>query len=296
MGKISDTAIIHPNVVIGKNVNIDDDVEIYEGCILKDNVSIGKGSIIRERCVLSENVTLGKMCSIDYNVIIRENVFIGNEAFVGADCILGELLAGQLSNMKQNSRLIIGDFSIIRSKSIIYGGCKIGRNFQTGHRVTIRENSIIGNNVRIGTLSDIQGECEIKDYVNIHSNVHIGQKSLIQKYVWIFPYVILTNDPTPPSDKLIGVNIEEYAVIATNSVILPGIKVGRGALVGAGSVVTKDVNIEEVVIGNPAKPKGKIQDIKDKETGENIYPWQYNFERGMPWQGIGYENWVNRQE
>lgn len=70
----------------------------------------------------------------------------------------------------------IGESAIIRSHSIIYTDVRIGKNFQTGHRVTIREKSEIADNVRIGTSSDIQGFCTIGNYVNIHSSVIVGQK------------------------------------------------------------------------------------------------------------------------
>ena len=74
--------------------------------------------------------------------------------------------------------------------------------------MTIRENSNIGEHVRIGTLSDIQGYCQIGNYVNMHSNVHVAQASIIHDYVWLFPYVVLTNDPQPPSMTTAGVEID----------------------------------------------------------------------------------------
>ena len=158
-------------------------------------------------------------------------------------------------------------------------------------RVTIREGAKIGDHVRIGTLSDIQGHCEIGNYVNMHSNVHIGQKSIIKDYVWIFPYVVLTNDPTPPSENLVGVIIESFAIISTGSIILPGVHIGEDALIGAGAIVNKDVENEKIVVGNPAKPISDVRKIKNKVTGESIYPWRYTFDRGMPWEGEGYTSW-----
>src|SRR5581483_1539376 len=111
----------------------------------------------------------------------------------------------------------------------------------TGHRVTVREGAQAGKNLQIGTLCDIQGHCTIGDYVRFHSNVHIGQRAKIGNFVWIFPYVVLTNDPHPPSDVLIGVEVEDFASIATMSVILPGVKVGTHSLVAAHSSVSRDV-------------------------------------------------------
>lgn len=200
--------------------------------------------------------------------------------------------------MKEKSLhfLDIGNNAIIRIETIIYSSSVIGENFQTGHRVTIRECSNITSYVRIGTLSDIQGYCEIGNYVNIHSNVHIGQQSKIKDYVWIFPYVVLTNDPNPPSENLLGVLIKKFAVISTGSIILPGITIGEEALVGAGAIVTKDVLPRKIVIGNPAKDVGYTNKVKNKVTGEMVYPWKYTFNRGMPWEQIGYKEWKAEQK
>lgn len=255
----------------------------------------GKNVIICEGAVIGDNVVLGDNVYIDIGVIIRDNVSIGAGTFIGARCIIGEYLSDFFEDhINKSHRLSIGENAIIRSETIIYGDSEIGDEFQTGHRVTIREKSKIGNHVRIGTLSDVQGFCEIQDYVNMHSNVHIGQKSLVKKYAWIFPYSVLTNDPNPPSENLIGAIIEEFAIVATGSIVLAGIKVGKEALVGAGAIVTKDVASGKVVVGAPAKEISDVTEIKNKVTGEAVYPWRYHFDRGMPWKGVGYDQWEQK--
>lgn len=265
---------------------------IAENVILGDNVVLGDNVTIKSGCILEDNVTVGDNVYIDYNTIIHSNVTIGAGTTIGERCILGEYLADFYEDrVNKIHPLHIGKQSLIRSETIIYGDSDLGDCLQTGHRVTIREKAKIGEHVRIGTLSDIQGHCEIQDYVNLHSNVHVGMKSLIKKYVWIFPYVVLTNDPNPPSNSLMGVTIEEFAIVATGSVVLPGKTVGSNALVGAGSIVTKDVKSNTIVVGNPAKERGDVTSVKDALTGNQVYPWQYSFDRGMPWEGIGYKNW-----
>lgn len=247
---------------------------------------------ISEGVHIGENVIIEDGVYIDYGAIIRDNVHIKKNTFIGARCIIGEYLADFFDdNINKRHPLIIGEGSLIRSETIIYGECTIGDYFQTGHRVTIRENSKIGHHVRVGTLSDIQGYCEIQEYVNIHSNVHICMKSTIKKYVWIFPYVVLTNDPNPPSEMMLNITIEEFAILATASIILPGLTIGKDSLVGAGAIVTKNVMEQKVVTGNPAKEICDITEIKNKITGEQVYPWRYTFDRGMPWRDIGYEDW-----
>lgn len=253
---------------------------------------IGENVTILDDVIIGENVKIGNNVYIDHNCIIRDNVTIGDNTTIGAASILGEYLVDFYDERKNGFHpLVIGTNSIIRSGTIIYGDTNIGDNFQTGHRVTIREKTEIGNNVRIGTLSDIQGDCVIEDYVNLHSNVHVGMKSHIEKYVWIFPYCILTNDPTPPSNNLQGVHIKQYAIVSTNSIILPGKTIGENSLIGAGSIVTKDVDELECVVGNPAKVICKVTDIRNKETGEKLYPWPNSFDRGMPWENIDFEEW-----
>lgn len=248
---------------------------------------------VHSTVIIGENVILGHDVTIGAYTIVYDNVSLGSGTVVGPNCILGEPLAEiyEFPSSYENPVLSIGNDSIIRSGTTIYAGTDIGGSFECGHGVTIREAARIGQNVRVGTLSDVQGHCEIGDYVRLHSNVHIGHRSVINDYVWIFPYVVLTNDPHPPSNILLGVTIEEFAVIATMSVILPGVKVGKDSLVGACSLVRNDVPAEAVVVGNPAKQVASIHDIKSRLDGSNVYPWREAFDRGMPWQGIGFHAW-----
>ena len=251
-----------------------------------NNVKIGVGVIIGKNVVIEDDVC------IESYTIIRDNVRIKKGTFIGAYCILGEYQMDYYQGEENTLHpLIIGEESIVRSGTIIYGDCEIGSYFQTGHRATIREHSKIGNHVSIGTLCDLQGYCNVGNYVRLHSNVHIGQKSQIEDFVWVFPYVVLTNDPTPPSEQMKGVVLKSFSVIATGSVLLPGVVVEGDTLIAAGAVVTKNVPKNAVVGGNPAKVISDISKIKNCETGQTVYPWRYTFKRGMPWEESDYETW-----
>lgn len=263
------------------------------------NNEISKSAVIKEDVIIGDDVYIGDNVVIEQHCVIRNHVHIGNNTKIGIGCILGEILSDYYDNEDDNPLLSIGENSLIRSYSILYGGTTIGNDFQTGHRVTIREFSNIGEHTKIGTLSDVQGYCDIGNYVNAHSNVHVGQKSIIEDYVWLFPYVILTNDPTPPSFDLKGVTVKKFAVVSTGSILLPGVVVGSDALVGAGAIVTKDVEEETIVVGNPAHSLGSVRKIKNHVTGEQAYPWRYQFDRGMPWANIGYDTYsttLNKNE
>lgn len=263
-----------------------------EHCIIADNVQFGSNVSIGHNCIIEENVIIGDNTFIDSNTVIRSGVTIGEGSFIGSNCIIGEYwMDFCLDRQHHEHPLTIGKKALIRSGSIIYAGSTIGDNFQTGHQVTIREKAVIGNNVSIGTLSDIQGNCKIGNYVRLHSNVHIGQLSEIDDFVWIFPYVVLTNDPTPPSENFVGVHVHSFAIVATGSVIMPGLDIGQDSLIGAGAIVTKSVEPYAVAVGNPAKPISDVRKVKNKITGEPVYPWRDHFSNYMPWDGIGFDAW-----
>ncbi|WP_022756269.1 acyltransferase [Butyrivibrio fibrisolvens] len=254
----------------------------------------GKNVTIKDGCQIGSNVVLEDNVYIDFNCIIRDNVTIKSGTTIGANCIIGEYTADWFSDHNSEIKpLVIGKDSIIRSGSIIYSYNVIGNNFQTGHHVTIREKTKIGNNVSVGTLSDVQGNCTIGDYVRIHSNVHIGQLSRIDSFTWIYPYVVLTNDPTPPSDNFVGVHIKPFAVVATGSLIMPGIEIGQDSLVAAGAIVTKNVDDYAVVAGNPGKKISDVRKIKSHFADVNVYPWREHFETYMPWIGQDFKTWYS---
>jgi len=247
---------------------------------------------IHPTALIDEGACVGANVTIGAYAIVHAGVDLGDHSVVGPHCILGEPTMDFYRQRPYESQpLSIGEHALIRSHSVLYAGSSIGEHFQSGHRVTIREKSNLGHHVRLGTSSEILGDSTIGDYVSLHSSVVIGEKSHIGNFVWIFPYSFLTNDPHPPSRSLIGVTVEDFAVIAAMVVILPGIHVGRDALVGASSLVTTDVLPEAVVLGSPARQVATIRDLKDTETGLSAYPWPYHFDRGMPWEEVGYANW-----
>lgn len=162
--------------------------------------------------------------------------------------------------------LHIGDESKIRYGTIIYLGSKIGKKMETGHNVIIREENKIGNDFKIWNNSVVDYGCKIGNNVKIHSNCYVAQFTTIEDDAFLAPGVTIANDIHPGCDFskecLKGPTIKKGAQIGVNSSILPFVTIGEYAVIGAGSVVTKDIPPYSVAYGNPARVRGKIKDIK----------------------------------
>jgi acetyltransferase-like isoleucine patch superfamily enzyme len=157
----------------------------------------------------------------------------------------------------------IGKDAVLRSGTIIYCDVIIGDRFQTGHNVMIREKTRIGDNVSIGTGVVIEGNTQIGNHVNLQSMVYIPTNTTLEDRVFIGPNAVLTNDRYPPSGigGLVGPVIERDAAIGANATILPGVRIGEGALVAAAAVVTRDVPAHMLAVGAPAKIKDLPPDL-----------------------------------
>lgn len=156
----------------------------------------------------------------------------------------------------KNPVLKIDDNAFIKSHSVIYTNSRIGKNFKCGHSVLIRENTTIGNDCLVGSHSIIEKECVIGNHVIIQSSVYIPNCSIIDDNVFIGPRVCFTNDKymlINSSTHLKGPHIEEGVRIGANSTLLPGINIGKNTIIGAGSVVTKNIPKNKMVYGNPAR-------------------------------------------
>ena len=235
-------------------------------------VKIHPTSYVDPQAKLGTDVEIGAFCIVHGNVVIGDRTKISAYSEIGLSTPLGN-----------GSPLIFGEDSLIRSHSIFYESSSFGPRLVTGHRVTVRENTLAGESFQIGTLTEIQGDCEIGDHVRFQSGVFVGKKTKIGNFVWILPHVILTNDPTPPSNTLLGCNIEDYASVAAMAVILPGVTVGKHSLVAAHACVTKDVPPHMVVAGVPARIIGETKSIKRRDgSDEAAYPWTQHFHRGYP--------------
>ena len=143
-------------------------------------------------------------------------------------------------------------------------GVKIGKNGNIGKDVYIDTNVVIGDN------------CKIQNFASLYHGLTIGND------VFIGPHVCFTNDLYPRAaiwneERLVKTVVKDGASIGANSTVVAGVTIGRYAMVGAGSVVTKDIPDNALVYGNPARIRGFVCDCgikmvkKSKEKNLHLF-------------------------
>lgn len=139
---------------------------------------------------------------------------------------------------------------------------KIGKNTRIWQFCVILKNAEIGENCNINSGVFIENDVIIGNNVTIKSGVQLWDGITIGNNVFIGPNVTFTNDFLPRSkvypENFLKTAIQEGASIGANSTIIGGISIGKYAMIGAGSVVTKDIGAHELWYGNPSRHKGYV--------------------------------------
>ena len=143
----------------------------------------------------------------------------------------------------------------------------IGKNVMIWHLTYVGDNVEIGDDSKIGSLTHVDYDVKIGKNTKIEGQVYIPPKTVIGNDCFLGPGVVLTNDLYPMSEKMIGVTVEDGAIIGAGSVIRPGVTIGKNSVVAMGSIVTKDVPEGVVVMGNPAMYVYS-RDVYDKKREE----------------------------
>jgi acetyltransferase-like isoleucine patch superfamily enzyme len=206
---------------------------------------------------------------------VHANVELGDGAFVDETATIGLPPSGVGDG---ELRTVIGPGAVIRSHTVIYAGTTIGARFNTGHGALVRESNTIGDDVSVGTNASLEFGNRVGDRVRIHTGCFL-ESCVIGDDVFLGPHVVFTDDPHPACpryrDCVGGATVRDQVSIGANATILPGIVIGEGTLVGAGSVVTSSIPDGVVAAGNPAKV---LKDVAE------LVCWPGFFERPYAWR------------
>lgn len=203
---------------------------------------------------VEKDVSLGNGVRIGQNSIIKENVTIGEDVVIFPNVYVG-----------RNTR--IGDGSIIQYGAFIEHDCNIGKHCRIGTSTVLRRETNIGDHSIFGSLSASEGKNWIGNHVLIHSQCHLTTGIIIEDWVFIAPMFVGANDPKMVHgrrrvERFVpqGPHIKFGSGIAVNVSLLPGVVIGRECIIGASSLVTKDVPDFSIAFGTPARAVKSVED------------------------------------
>ncbi len=204
--------------------------------------------------------------------MIYPNVSVGEGTVIQDGAVVGEPPRGATPG---ELRTVIGAGGVVRSGTVIYAGAVIGDRFNSGHGALIREDNVIGDDCSVGTNAVLEAGNRVGSGTRIHSGCFLEHTTLGAR-VFLAPHVVFTDDPHPICPRylecVLGATVEDDVSIGANSTILPGLRIGAGSLIGAGSVVTKDVVAGSVVAGSPAV---RVKDVADLVCFKGFYERPY---------------------
>ncbi len=145
---------------------------------------------------------------------------------------------------------------------------QIGENTTIWQFVVVLKNAVIGNNCNINCHTFIENDVVIGNHVTVKSGVYLWDGIIVEDSVFIGPNATFVNDQFPKSKQypteFQKTILKKGCSIGANATILGGIKIGENSLIGAGSVVTKDVKPHALMLGNPAKQVGWVNQVGEK--------------------------------
>lgn len=220
--------------------NIPKSAKLGDHVVMEENVSIGENVIIGHHSVLLKGTQIG------------DNVVIGSHAVLGIKPAASQTMRGISSS---NNPLVIQSGTKIGNLTSIYAGTEIGKNVFIGDHASIRENVSIGEQSVVGRGAIVELNTTIGKSCTIQTLAYVTGDTVLEDHVFIGPCVSMSNDKYMGAQAyaLKGPVIKRGAKIGNNASLLPGITIGKNTIVGAGAVVTKDIDADKIIAGVPAK-------------------------------------------
>jgi acetyltransferase-like isoleucine patch superfamily enzyme len=200
-------------------------------------------AVVAETAIVYPGTVLGEGCRIlDYAVVGKQPTL------------------GPRSTTKQEDLppLELGPGTIVSTGAIVFAGSRLGARVIVGDQACVRERCDVGEDVVIGRGALVENDTTIGALTKIQADAYITAYSTLEDHVFIAPCVVMTNDNfmgrTERRHELIkGPTIRRGARVGGGAILCPGVVIGEEAFVGAGAVVTKNVDPRMLVIGSPAR-------------------------------------------
>jgi acetyltransferase-like isoleucine patch superfamily enzyme len=201
------------------------------------------------------------MAEVHANAIVYPGTVLGEGVKVLEYAVVGKqptLSPRSTAKREELPPAEIGDGTIVSTGAVVFAGAKVGARVILGDQSCVRERVVVGDDVVIGRGSLVENDTTIGAMTKIQADAYITAYSTLEEHVFVAPCVVTTNDDfmgrTERRHELVkGPTIRRGARIGGGAVLLPGVEIGAEAFVGAGAVVTKDVEPRMLVVGNPAR-------------------------------------------
>lgn len=229
--------------------------------VIDHTATLGKNCWIGHHVVIHKDVVIDDAVTIGDNVVILEGTRIGARTIIGPNSVLGRQPVGHPQRdhpFPTIAALQLGADLHIGAGVILYAGSAFADGIRIGDQTTVAELVEVGAETVIGRSVAIDSHTKIGQRVMIQTGSFVGGHTTIDHEVNIGPGVVLTNDkymraqPFPLCGPHIGLGVR----IGANATLLPAVSVGVQAMIGAGAVVTHDVEAGMVVAGCPARKLG----------------------------------------
>jgi acetyltransferase-like isoleucine patch superfamily enzyme len=238
-------------------------LEIGEGCRMHPTAVFIPADMLGtlRPIVLGARVTIGAFA------VIHGGTRVGDDAHIGHRVIIGEPEYGYAVRQVYQGAgdaTTIGAGVILRAGAILYAGVKIGEDTTIGHNTLLRTNVVVGRNSQLAANLSVERGSHIGNGVRCSPGTHLTADTVIADRVFLGAGVRTINDKQliwrdPDNELALSPPRFEYGCrVGSGAAILAGVTVGAQALVGAGSVVTRDVPAGAIVYGVPARRHGQV--------------------------------------
>jgi acetyltransferase-like isoleucine patch superfamily enzyme len=214
------------------------------------------------------------MAEIHPTAIVYPGTVLGDGVKVLENAVVGKqptLSPRSTAKREPLPPAVIGAGTIVSTGAIVFAGTQIGERVILGDQSCVRERVTVGDDVVIGRGSLVENDTTIGAMTKIQAEAYITAYSTLEEHVFIAPCVVTTNDnymgrTEKRHEQIKGPTIRRGARVGGGAILCPGVEIGEEAFVGAGAVVTKDVEPRMLVVGSPARV---LRPVPDDELLEN---------------------------